>query len=51
MAATTIQDVTNDQAKDGLLKDVFINNKQKKSKPRKKKKPHSFNTRIYGPQT
>ena len=50
MAATTIQDVTNDQAKDGLLKDVFIN-KPKKSKPGKKKKPHSFNTRIFGPQT
>ena len=50
MAATTIQDVTNDQAKDGLLKDVFIKT-QKKSKPKKKKKSHSFNTRIYGPQT
>ena len=48
--ATTIQDVTNDQAKDGLLKDVFIN-KQKKSKARKKKKPHGFNTRVFGPQT
>lgn len=51
MAATTIQDVTNDQAKDGLLKDVFIKNKQKKSKTKKKTKPHDFNTRVFGPQT
>lgn len=48
--ATTIQDVTNDQAKDGLLKNVFIN-KQKKSKTGKKEKPHGFNTRVFGPRT
>jgi len=48
--ATNIQDVTNNGAGDGLLKDVIIK-KKNKSKPKKKKKPHGFNTQIFGPRT
>lgn len=43
---TTINDMSNSDAKDGLLKDVYT-----KRKPRRKAEPKSLRKTIFGPHT
>jgi hypothetical protein len=47
--ATTIADVSNDTAKDGLLKDVYLDEKMKKKAKEARKRAETMKVRHFGP--